>query len=111
MSCFRRSWSDLPADTGIGAWDRSRQDRVIVDIDDMRRRVDPLGHLMGVARGGDPGADVQELRDALLGDVADRPAEERAVLPRPPITTPAVAAMAASATFRSASKLSLPPSQ
>jgi len=55
-------------------------DRVVVDVDDPRVRGGPLRDLVGVVRGGDPGADVEELPDAgLRGQVAHGPAEERAV--------------------------------
>ena len=56
-------------------------DRVIVHVDDpgVRRRC--LRDLVGVARGGDSGADVEELPDTRLpGQVADGAAEEGAVL-------------------------------
>ena len=35
--------------------------RVVVDVDDPRSRADALGDLVGVVRGGQPGADVEEL--------------------------------------------------
>jgi butyryl-CoA dehydrogenase len=57
-------------------------DRVVVHVDDPAVRRHRLCYLMGVARGGDPGADVEELPDARFpGQVADNTAEEGAVLP------------------------------
>ncbi len=46
-------------------------------------RVDLLGDLVDVALGGQPGPDIQELRDARLGgQIAHSPAQELAVLHR-----------------------------
>ena len=57
-----------------------QDDRVVVDVDHPGIRGFPLGHLVRVVAGGDPGADVQELADAGLGgQVPGRPAEEGAV--------------------------------
>jgi hypothetical protein len=57
--------------------------RVVVDVDDPGVRRDLLGDLMGVVRGGQAGADVEELRDpGLRGQVADRPGQEPALHPR-----------------------------
>jgi hypothetical protein len=51
---------------------------VIVYVHDPALRRHLLGHLMGVIRGGQAGADVQELPDPRLdGQVADRPGQER----------------------------------
>jgi len=60
---------------------RVREDEgVVVDVDDPAVRRGGLGHFMGVVRGGQPGADVQELADALgPGQVPDRPGEKRPV--------------------------------
>jgi hypothetical protein len=59
-------------------------DRVAVDVDDAgvgRRR---LRDLVGVVRAGQPGADIEELPDALPGrQVPDRTAEEPPVGPDP----------------------------
>jgi hypothetical protein len=44
-----------------------RDDRVVVDVEDPGSRCGLLGDLVDVARGGQPGADVEELADALLG--------------------------------------------
>jgi hypothetical protein len=53
---------------------------VVVHVDDAGFRGDGLRDLVGVARGGDAGADVEELADPrFAGQVADRPAEERPV--------------------------------
>jgi hypothetical protein len=53
-------------------------DRVVVHVHDPGGGVGGLGHLMGVAGGRQPGANVQELADAALaGQVAHRPGEER----------------------------------
>jgi hypothetical protein len=53
---------------------------VVVHVDDPRFGCDRLDDLVGVARGRDAGADVKELPDPRLpGEVADDPAEERAV--------------------------------
>jgi MFS family permease len=61
---------------------RVREDqRVVVDVDDARGRRGRLGDFVHVAGGGQPGPDVEELPDArLFRQVADRAAEERAVL-------------------------------
>src|SRR5690606_14578101 len=56
-------------------------DRVVVDVDHAHGRVDRLGDLVGVVRGGDAGADVEELpHTGLGGQVGHRPAQEAAVL-------------------------------
>ena len=85
--------------------------RVIVGIHHPRPG-ELLGHLMGgVARGGQPGADVEELpHPSLAGQVTDRPACERTVGPGHRLIAGG-AAMTASPAARSAAKLSLPPSQ
>jgi hypothetical protein len=55
-------------------------DRVVVDVDHVDRRVDFVRDLAHVALGGQPGADVEQLRDARLADqVAHHPAQERPV--------------------------------
>jgi hypothetical protein len=52
-----------------------QHDRVVVDVDHAGVRSRPLRHLMRVAGGGNPGADVKELADAGLGgQVPGRPA-------------------------------------
>jgi len=57
-----------------------KDDRVLVDVDDPGLGRDGLGDLVGVACGGDVGADVEELPDACpAGEVADGAAEERPV--------------------------------
>ena len=53
-------------------------DRVVVNVDDPRRRGDPLGDLVHVRAGGDAGADVQELPDPFVpgqegGRAPDKP--------------------------------------
>jgi hypothetical protein len=53
---------------------------VVVRVDDPGLRHGRLGHLAGVVRGRDAGADVEELPDAPLGHVPHRAAEERPVL-------------------------------
>jgi hypothetical protein len=54
--------------------------RIVVDIHDAAVRCDRLGHLVGVVRGRQPGADVEELPDAgVRGQVPHGPAEELAV--------------------------------
>jgi hypothetical protein len=60
---------------------RVRQhDRVVVDVDDPRLRRRPLRHLVGVAGGGQAGADVEELPEAGLGrQVVHGGREERPV--------------------------------
>jgi hypothetical protein len=56
--------------------------RIVVGVDDPRLGSHPLGHLVGVVRGRQPGTDVQELADArLAGQVADRPAQKGPVRP------------------------------
>jgi hypothetical protein len=58
-------------------------DRVVVDVDDPALRRDLLGDLVGVARRGDAGADVEELPyPRLAGQVADGAPEERPVRAR-----------------------------
>ena len=59
-----------------------RHHRVDVGVDDARGRIDPLHHLMGVANGGQPGADVDELpQPGLGGQPRGRPLMEAAVRP------------------------------
>jgi hypothetical protein len=54
-----------------------QDDRVVVDVDDLRVRGDPLGDLVGVVGGRQAGADVQELADLrLAGQVPDGAGEE-----------------------------------
>ena len=49
-----------------------QDDRVVVDVDDLRVRGDPLGDLVRVVGGRQAGADVQELADLrLAGQVPD----------------------------------------
>lgn len=51
--------------------------RVVVDVHDLGFRGQPLRHLMGVVRRGQPGADVEELADpGLLGQEGHRSAQE-----------------------------------
>jgi len=50
-----------------------KDERVVVDVDDARLGSEPLRHLVGVVRGGQPGADVEELPHAFLdGEEPDR---------------------------------------
>lgn len=49
---------------------------VVVDVDDARLRRGGLGDLVDVAEGGDAGADVEELGDALVDGVPDGAAHE-----------------------------------
>ena len=57
-----------------------RQDqRIVVGVHDPRFGSHPLGHLVGVVRGRQPGTDVQELADA--GQIPDRPARKGPVRP------------------------------
>ena len=59
-----------------------QHDGVVVDVDDPAVRRGALGDLVGVVRGRDPGADVEELPDPRLGgQEAHRPGQERAVGP------------------------------
>jgi len=52
-------------------------DGVVVDVDDPRVRGDALGDLVDVLRGGQPGADVEELPDAVPpGQLRDGPAKD-----------------------------------
>ena len=53
--------------------------RVVVHVDDAGLRGDLLGDLVDVGAGGDPGADVEELADPLLGEEADCPHQKRPV--------------------------------
>jgi hypothetical protein len=54
-----------------------QHDRVVVDVDHLGVRSHPLSYLVRVVRGGDPGAEVQELADGrLAGQVPGHPAEE-----------------------------------
>jgi hypothetical protein len=56
-------------------------DRVVVGVDDPRRRVHGLYDLVQIGRGGDARPDVQELADAvLLGEGPHRAVHERPVL-------------------------------
>ena len=58
----------------------NQHQRIVVDVDDPGSGRDPLGHLVGVVRGRQTGADVEELADArLAGQVPDGPAEEGTV--------------------------------
>jgi hypothetical protein len=58
-------------------------ERILVHVDDSRAGIHFLCHLMGVARGGQAGADVEELGDAQFGDrIAHAAAEEHPVGPR-----------------------------
>ena len=51
--------------------------RVVVHVDDLGLRGGALGDVVGVVRGGQAGADVEELADARLpGQVPDRAGEE-----------------------------------
>ena len=62
-------------------------ERIVVGVDDTGRRVEGLGHLMGIVRGRQSGADVQELADSALSrQVPDHPAQELPVR-RAPATT------------------------
>ena len=80
--------AQVGVDIRAGALGRARQqrprvgehDRVVVHVDDPAVRRDPLGDLMGVLRGGQAGADVEELADSRLErEVAHRAVEKRAV--------------------------------
>jgi hypothetical protein len=52
---------------------------IVVDVDDPGLGWDKLSDLMGVVGGRQPGADVEELRDAIIhGEPAHRLAEEGA---------------------------------
>ena len=63
--------------------------RVVVDVDDPGVGGDPLGDLVGVVRGGQAGADVEELPDAgLAGQVAHGAAEEGPRVARATSTMP-----------------------
>ncbi len=60
----------------------AEHDRVVVHVHDPAVSCHRLGHLVSVAGGRDPGADVKELADPLLpGQVAHRAGQERAVGP------------------------------
>jgi hypothetical protein len=54
-------------------------DRIVVDIDDLRVRVDLVSDLMHVVLGRQAGPDVQELTDALLREKTNGPPQERPV--------------------------------
>ena len=85
--------------------------RVVVDVGDVRPRVDLVRHLVDGALGGQAHPDVKELVDpGLAGQEPDRPAKEPAVLKRGPPLAGHLGEYLLAAT-RSASKLSLPPSQ
>jgi NAD(P)-dependent dehydrogenase (short-subunit alcohol dehydrogenase family) len=57
-----------------------QHDGIVVEVDHAGGRVDPLGDLVHVVGGGQPGADVEQLPDADLADqVADDPAEHVAL--------------------------------
>jgi hypothetical protein len=59
-------------------------DGVVIDVDDPRVRRDRLGDLVGVVRRRNAGADIEELPDScFVGQVADRPGQERPVRPDP----------------------------
>ena len=58
----------------------SEDDRIVIHVDNPGLRGDRLGDLVGVARGGNAGADVEELPDSrLAGEVADGAPEKRPV--------------------------------
>jgi len=57
--------------------------RVPVDVGHPAVRVSGLGELVGVLRGGQPAADVDELPDALPGQPGDGAGQEQPVLPGP----------------------------
>jgi hypothetical protein len=83
----------------------------VVGVDDAALGRDRLGHLVGVVRRRDAGADVEELADAgLAGQIADERARKARVL-RTEATGPGKASTASSPASRSAWKWSLPPSQ
>jgi hypothetical protein len=54
-------------------------DRIVVDVDDLRVRVDLVSDLMHVVLGRQARPDVQELADALLREITDGPPQERPV--------------------------------
>ena len=59
-------------------------DRVVVHVDDPAFARHGLRHLVRVVRGGDSGADVEELPDAGLADqMPHGPGQERPVAPHP----------------------------
>ncbi|GAA3102804.1 hypothetical protein GCM10020001_019920 [Nonomuraea salmonea] len=69
-------------DAGLPGQQRAgvgEHDRVVVHVDDAGAVDVPPGHLVHVVLGGQPGADVDELPHARLGDRADRAAQEGAV--------------------------------
>jgi hypothetical protein len=65
---------------GTGVQD---DDRVVVDVHGASVRVYSLGDGVDIVLGGQPSAEVEELADAVPGEVGDRPAEEGPVGPRP----------------------------
>jgi hypothetical protein len=81
--------TDVPGDDVDGAGVGEQRpavcadDRIVVHVDDVNRRVGLVRDLAHVALRGQPGSDVQELRDARLAhQVAHHPAQERPVRPR-----------------------------
>src|SRR6266511_223950 len=56
-------------------------DRVAVDVDDLGGRVHGVDHLVHAGRGGNPGAEVDDLPDPLLGEEPHRAQRKRAVGP------------------------------
>ena len=57
--------------------------RALVDVGHPAVRVSGPGELVGVVRGGQPAADVDELPDALPGEPGDGAGQEQPVLPGP----------------------------
>jgi hypothetical protein len=85
-------------------------ERVAVDVEHPRGRPHGLHDLVQVGRGGDAGADVEELVDPGLGQVAAiRRITARLACAMSPIV--GSCARMASPSSRSGAKLSLPPSQ
>ena len=83
-------------------------DRVVVHVRHAGRRVELLGDLMGVARRGQAGAEVEKLVDALGGEVPDR-ALEHLSIERGAAGGLGKCRITSAATARSQGKLSLPP--
>jgi hypothetical protein len=88
----------------------AQHDRVVVDVHHPRLRGHRLGHLRRAVRRRDAGSDVEELPDARLRQVPDRPADEPTV-DRAQGTMAGATAIARSAASLSAAKFSLPPSR
>jgi len=84
--------------------------RVDVRVHDAGVRVDVLRDLVHVPVGGQPRADVQELRDSLAGAETYCPLEEATILAGQPRKLGNGVRLAVRG-FPSAAKLSLPPSQ